>query len=212
MSEPDPDRPEESSRADITLVTRGITVTARVEVSGPTFLVVQPMVEGTEWTATAVKPGDPVELFWVGDHEERTLPAKVSEVDVGPDPRWHLFVTGPAERSQRRSAVRARTEVPVLIPWAGAQMTGKTVDLSEAGMRALMDGWGIPPEAGTSVEASLTIDDVFLDLRGEIVRQQVRGAQWLLSMRFDDVPEKDGDVLRRKVFQALREERAHADG
>jgi hypothetical protein len=211
MTEPGPDRPQENTQADVTLVTRGITVTARVGVSGPTFLVVLPMVGGTEWSSKTVSPGEPVELFWAGEHEERTLPAKISEVEGGTEPRWHLLVTGPATRSQRRRAVRARTELPVVIPWAGAQMIGKSVDVSEAGMRALMDGWGIPPEPGTVVTATVELDGSYLDLRSEIVRQQVRGAQWLLSMRFDDVPEKVGDVLRRKVFQVLREERARAD-
>ena len=38
-----------------------------------------------------------------------------------------------------------------------------------------------------------------------------RGARWLLSIRFRDVQEKDGDRIRRRVFQALREERARQD-
>src|SRR3954451_25262168 len=99
MTEPDLDRPEESSEADVTLVTRGITVTAHVELSRGSLVVVRPAGEGAAWKQ-AVKPGDRAELYWVGGHEERTLPATISEVEEGVEPRWHLRVTGAAERSQ----------------------------------------------------------------------------------------------------------------
>jgi hypothetical protein len=99
-------------------------------------------------------------------------------------------------------------KVPVIIPWAGAQMEGTTVDLSEAGMRALMDGWGVPMEAGTTTQLTLTLDDALLHLRGEIVWSTERGAQWLMAMKFLDVPDRAADLLRKRVFQALRDERA----
>jgi c-di-GMP-binding flagellar brake protein YcgR len=41
-----------------------------------------------------------------------------------------------------------------------------------------------------------------------VIRQQSRGARWLMSLRFLNLEERDGDRLRRRVFQALREERA----
>ena len=206
MTEDGAVRPPESSQADVTLVTRGITVTAGVEVSTEFTIVVRPSGEGTAWK-TAVKDGDPVELYWIGGDEERTLPARIIEVEPGEEPLWHLVATGPAERSQRRKAVRARVEVPIYIPWADGQLVGSSVDLSEAGVRVLVDGWGLPPEVGTRVEVSLAIDDTMLHLHGEIVRQQVHGARWLLSMSLRDVPEADADILRRRVFEALRAER-----
>jgi len=209
MNEQDVDRPLESSQADVTLVTRGITVTACVDVSTDAVLVVRPGGEGVAWK-TAVSLGEAVEVFWIGSQEERTLPAKIVEVEDAEEPRWHLAVTGPAERSQRRKAVRARLEVPVVLPWADFQMSGNTVDLSEAGMRALVDGWGLPPEAGTRLAVTITLENTFVDLHGEIVWVTTRGAQWLLAMRFDDVSERDADLLRRRVFRALREERAAA--
>jgi hypothetical protein len=203
-------RPEESGSADVTLVARGVTVTASVDVSSTGLVVVRP---GSGWSPDEIQPGDRVELYWVGGHEERTLGGEVASIEGGPEPRWHIAVSGMAERSQRRKAVRARVAVDVLIPWAGGQMMGTTVDLSETGMRALMDGWGLPPEAGTTTQVSLTIDDgALLHLRGSIVWTTIRGAQWLLAMQFLDVPEEAADRLRRRVFQALREERAAAAG
>ena len=98
--------------------------------------------------------------------------------------------------------------VPVIIPWGGRQMEGTTVDLSEAGMRALMDGWGVPMDSGTTTQLTLDVDDALLHLRAEVVWNNERGAQWLMAMQFLDVPEKAADILRRRVFQALRDERA----
>jgi hypothetical protein len=201
------DRPEESGSADVTLVAHGVTVTASVEVSSTGVVVVRPIGNVAD---AQIEPGDTVELYWVGGHEERTLGGTVSSVEGGAEPRWHIAVKGQAERSQRRKAVRARVEVEVLIPWAGGQMTGKTVDLSEGGMRALMDGWGLPPGPGTASQVSLTLDDALLHLQGTIVWTSIRGAQWLLAMQFQEVPEKAADLLRRRVFQALRDERAAA--
>jgi hypothetical protein len=215
MTDPDldrfVDRPEESASADVTLISRGITLTAHVEVSDTYVVVVRPTGGGPGWESAEIQVGDPVELYWVGGQEERTLAGTVSQVEGG-EARWHVAVSGQAERSQRRKAVRARVELEVLIPWAGAQMSGTTMDLSEGGMRALMDGWGLPPESGTLSQVSLMLDDVPLLLHGEIVWTSIRGAQWLLAMKFKDVPEKAGDLLRRRVFQALRDERAASAG
>jgi hypothetical protein len=216
MTEPDVDRyvnrPEESASADVTVISRGITITAQVEVSDTYVVVVRPTGGRPGWDSAEIQPGDAIELYWVGGHEERTLSGTLSQLEGGADARWHLAVSGQAERSQRRKAVRGRVAVPVLIPWAGGQMTGKTVDLSEGGMRALMDGWGIPPEPGTRSQVTLELPDALVHLHGEFVWTTIRGAQWLLAMKFTDVPEQAADRLRRRVFQALRDERAAGAG
>src|SRR5687767_10061266 len=136
------DRPEESASADVTVISRGVTLTAHVEVSDTFVVVVRLTGGGPAGADEEIQLGDAVELYWVGGQEERTLAGTVSQIEGGAEARWHVAVSGQAERSQRRKAVRARVDVPVIIPWAGSQMMGKTVDLSEGGMRALMDGWG----------------------------------------------------------------------
>jgi PilZ domain len=205
----DVDRPDASTQADVTLVSRGITVTACVTRSDEQRLVVSPSGAGRTWHES-IKPGDLVEVYWVSGYEERTLPAKVSDVDYTAEPYWHLQPTGPAERSQRRKAVRAKVAVPIVMPWSGGLLRGTTLDLSEGGLKALVDGWGLPPESGSPVRVTLSLEnDVTIDLAGEVAWGSDRGTgQWVLAVQFTDVDERAGDTLRRRVFRALREERA----
>ena len=46
----------------------------------------------------------------------------------------------------------------------------------------------------------------------EFVRIQARGTRWIISIRFVDLAERDGDRVRRRVFRALREERSRLSG
>jgi hypothetical protein len=209
QTDEDLERPEASTQADVTLVTRGITVTACVDRSDESGLVVRPAGTGRSWD-DAIKPGDPVEVYWVSGFEERTLPARVASVDHSAEPRWQLRPTGPAERSQRRKAVRAKTELPVVMPWAGGLLKGATIDLSEGGTKVLVDGWGLPPDAGTPLLVTISLDeDDPLDVQGEVVWTAEKGnKQWVLAIRFPQASERDGDAIRRRVFRALREERA----
>jgi c-di-GMP-binding flagellar brake protein YcgR len=80
--------------------------------------------------------------------------------------------------------------------------------LSEAGIRAMFQGFGAPPEAGSTLDLHISLEDGPIRTRAEVVRNQARGAEWLMSIRFLNIQEKDQDRVRRRVFQALREERA----
>ena len=205
--EPGVDHPEEQSEAEVTLTGRGISVSTRVEFVGDGVISVRPSV-GEYVEQVVASAGDRVEVFWKAGEETRALPAEVLTADAGAAPRWRLQITGPSEISQRRQAVRGRVSLPLEIGYGSAEMTGETVDLSENGMRATVDGLGIPPEPGSALDLLVQLEDGPLTVKGEVVRFSARGVRWLLSIRFRDVQEKDGDRIRRRVFQALREERA----
>ncbi|WP_409331316.1 PilZ domain-containing protein [Trujillonella humicola] len=206
MSEPHRDRPPASAAADVALITRAVTVAAGVESSGSDVLVVRP--EGL-LPGTSVGPGDLVEVYWAGTEEERSLPAKVTEVSGNGSPLWHLSVTGPSARSRRRKAVRAAAVLPVTAPWAGGQLAGVTEDVSEAGLRARVDGWGLPPDHGTILTVAIALGEQdVVTARGRVVRLQDRAGEWVISLEFTDLPERDADRVRRSVFAALREQRA----
>jgi c-di-GMP-binding flagellar brake protein YcgR len=206
-SVPGVDHPVEQTEAEVTLTGRGISVSSRVEVVQNEFISVRPSV--SEFVdQVVVRVGDVVELFWKTDDAQRALPAEITDVDQGAVIRWRMRATGPAEASQRRKAVRGRVTVPVTAGYGSIHLKGETVDLSEAGLRADFAGMGAPPEAGAKVDLVIELEDGTIKTKAEVVRTVARGAQWVISIRFANIPEKDQDHVRRRVFQALREERA----
>jgi c-di-GMP-binding flagellar brake protein YcgR len=208
-SVPGVDHPDEQTEAEVTLTARGIAVSSRVEVVHDGFISVRPSV-GEFVEQVVVRAGDVVEVFWKTSDGQRALPAEVTEVEHGAVVRWRMRITGPAEESQRRKAVRGRVNVPVTAGYGAVDLKGQTADLSEAGLRAEFEGFGVPPEAGTKLDLTVTLEDGVIKTGAEVVRTQTRGARWVMSIRFADIPEKDQDRVRRRVFQALREERARA--
>jgi c-di-GMP-binding flagellar brake protein YcgR len=208
-SVPGVDHPEEQTEAEVTLAGRGISVTSRVEVVHDGFVSVRPSV-GEFVEQVVVGVGDVVEIFWKTSDAQRAVPAEVTEVEQEPVVRWRMRMTGPAGDSQRRKAVRGRVSVPVTAEYGAVDLTGQTADLSEAGLRAEFEGFGVPPEAGTKLDLTVNLEDGVIKTRAEVVRTQTRGSRWVMSIRFADIPEKDQDRVRRRVFQALREERARA--
>jgi c-di-GMP-binding flagellar brake protein YcgR len=206
-SVPGVDFPLEQGEAEITLTGRGISVTARVEVAFEESISVRPSV-GEFVDQVVVQPGDAVEVFWKHEDGQRALPAEVTDVVQGAVVRWRMRPTGPAEHSQRRKAVRGRVVVPVEAGYGSIDLKGESLDLSEAGIRAQFQGFGVPPEAGSKVDLLIKLEDGPIQTKAEVVRNQARGAEWLMSIRFLSIQEKDQDRVRRRVFQALREERA----
>ncbi|SOD95730.1 flagellar brake protein [Blastococcus haudaquaticus] len=210
-SVPGVDHPEEQTEAEVTLDGRGISVSSRVEGVTKGFITVRPSV-GEFVEQVVVRVGDPVAIFWSSEETQRSLPARVSDVETGAVVRWRMEATGPAEVSQRRQAVRGRVQAPVVAGYGAIDLTGTTIDLSEAGLRAEFEGLGAPPEAGAKLDLVLTLDDGETRTKAEVVRTHARGARWIMSIRFLGIQEKDQDRVRRRVFTALREERASKAG
>jgi hypothetical protein len=206
-SVPGVDHPEEQTEADVTLTGRGISVSARVETVHDGVIAVRPSA-GDFYEQAVVRVGDRVEVFWRTEDSQRALPAEVIGVEQGAFIRWRMRITGPAETSQRRKAVRGRIAVPIVAEYGSIELKGETMDISEAGLRADFQGLGAPPEGGARMGLTLELEDGLVRTRAEVVRTQARGAQWIMSIRFLDIQEKDQDRVRRRVFQALREERA----
>jgi hypothetical protein len=206
-SVPGVDHPEEQTEAEVTLTGRGISVSSRVETVHDGVIAVRPSA-GDFYEQAVVRVGDPVEVFWRSEDSQRALPAEVTEVEQGAVIRWRMRITGPAETSQRRKAVRGRIAVPIVAEYGSVELRGETMDISEAGLRADFQGLGAPPEGGARLGLTVELEDGVVRTRAEVVRTQARGAQWIMSIRFVDIQEKDQDRVRRRVFQALREERA----
>lgn len=206
-SVPGVDHPAEQTEAEVRLAGTNVAVSSRVEVVHAGVISVRPSA-GEYVAETIVQPGDAVEVFWRTPEGQRALPAEVLEVQQGAVVRWRLTVTGPAEHSQRRAAVRGRVVVPVEAGHGSVELTGETLDVSEAGLRVQFEGFGVPPEPGTTLALTVRFEDAPLQVTGEVIRLQARGARWVMSIRFVGIAEKEEDRVRRRVFQALREERA----
>jgi hypothetical protein len=212
MSDVGDDRPVAGTEVQLTPLTKGVSLTGSVlaldgaTLVGATLLVRPSAPEMAE--AWELAPGDRIEVFWRSRGVGQALPATVVAVLPGDDACWQLRVTGPAEPSQRRQAVRGVVQLPARVHVAGTHTLGETVDLSEAGCRILVDGWGLPPEPGLPAEIALDLEDGELIAPARVVRVLVRGARWAISLELRNPSEQMRDRLRRRVFQALRDERA----
>jgi hypothetical protein len=207
MSTPGVDHPMQDSEAEISTAARSLSVSARVESSGDTAVVVRPSA-GDFVEGTVVRVGEQVSVFWMGPEGGRSLMAEVTTVERGAVPRWHLAVTSPAEETQRRTAVRARVSLPVVVAVNGVDLEGETLDFSEAGCRTVVEAYGNAPLPGARMGVTLELDGGALATGAEVVRLQTRASRWYLSLGFVGLAEREQDRLRRRVFQALREERA----
>ncbi len=201
-------RPEVDAEVQVTAVRGSLTVTARVEDAGTATVVVRPSV-GDFVDGAVVDVGEQVTVLWLTADGARAVPAEVATVGRGIAPRWRLSVVGPAEAVQRRQAVRTRLALPMTAVVNGADVGGEILDLSEGGVRAVVEAFGHPPLSGDVISVSVHLEGGDVTAPAEVVRhQQTRDGRWGVSLRFVDLPEREQDRLRRCVFQALREERA----
>ena len=209
MNTPGVDHPHRDGEVEVVLLGHRVSVNARVEVADAATVVVRPSV-GEFAGQQVVRIGEEVQLVWHDAPEVRMVTAEVATVQHGAVPRWHLDVTAPAEPVQRRKAVRGRFALRLTVTVDGVDLEGDVLDLSEAGVRAAVDAYGAPPSRDAAVAVVLELEDGALSTSAEVVWYQVRGRRWTLSLRFTGLPEKEQDRLRRRVFQAMREQRARA--
>ena len=207
MSEPGIDHPEVDTEAQVSLPGRGVAISSRVESVDGDVLSLRPSV-GEFVDPMVVAVGSVVEVQWQRPEDQRAVPAEVAAIESGAVLRWRLRITGPADVTQRRKAVRGRVVVPVEVGLGNLELTGESGDLSEDGARINLEGFGVQPEPGDSVDLRIDLEGGVVVVTAEVIRVASRGSRWSLSTRFLDIREKDQDRVRRRVFQALREERA----
>lgn len=158
------------------------------------------------------EPGTAFSIGWLTPNGVFELPAAFhGRESVGPTVRaWRLGVSGPALRAQRRRFVRVPWTAPLTVQVGERTVSGRTIDLSEGGVRCLL-----PPPAltrSTPVRVTLTYPDRTMILDAEVIRVQARvtpkGPLIETGLEFLD-PDTYGDALRRLVFgEQLRVRRA----
>jgi hypothetical protein len=151
--------------------------------------------------------GEHLEVVWRDDDGLHALPVVLSAVESGERSRWRLRSAGVIRRAQRRDAVRAPLSIPVRIGPEPAQVTGSTTDISEGGLRCVLDGGAAASSrTGDVVHVAVLFPDVTLTCLAEVIREHERSdARREFSLRFIGLTEHQEDLIRRRVFARLRD-------
>jgi hypothetical protein len=212
--EPGVDHPEAMAVVDVLAASRGDAVMSFVQTVDGSDLVLT-VGQDRSQRRVRLEPGERLELVWKGPEELRSLPAQLLAVDTGgSEPTWRVRAAGPASRGQRRAAVRAPLDFRAEVEFAKEPFEGTTLDISEGGMRCLLDpatGGRVPvvPDVGTVVPVSVQLGDGRVRCQAEVVRRHAREDHRAeLSVRFIGLPEPDQDTIRRNVFAGLRDLRS----
>lgn len=209
------DHPDVGSVVDLVPASRGGSFLSWMEAVGDDEFVVAAPTDAA-MRPVEVAEGERVDLVWRGPAQLHSLPCELVAVAPAEQPRWLLRRAGVVQRGQRRGAVRAPLSVPVSLGPESARATGTTIDLSEGGLRCVLDAGsaadrlvaGSPPgqEAGTVTQLSLRLPDLAVSCLAEITRRFPRDdARVELSVRFIGLSEHVQDEVRRRVFHRLRE-------
>lgn len=214
---PGTDYPEVRTVVDLLLSNRPDAMISWVEAARSDELVLAPAEDRTR-QQRRLAVGERMDVVWRGPADLLSLPAELVAVESGADPVWHLRPVGPAIRGQRRASVRAPLLTPVLFEGSAGPVPGTTLDVSEGGLRVLLDARagddltaGPPdgaPVPGSVVPLVLTLGDVDLPCRTEVLRRTRREDRWELTLRFVGMHENTQDFIRRHVFERLRTLRA----
>jgi hypothetical protein len=217
--EPGVDHPEAMAVVDVLAASRGDALMSFVETVSDAELVLTAGKDRSQRTVR-MDVGERLELIWKGPEELRSLPATLVSVDSGTgEAKWRVRPAGPATRGQRRAAVRAPIGFRGELTLGKTPCVGVTVDISEGGMRILLDpahGDGddaprLPEvEVGTVVPAAVDLaSGRRVTCQAEVVRRHHReDARLEFSTRFIGLPEPQQDAIRRDVFAALRDLRS----
>ena len=154
---PGTDYPEVRTVVDLLLSSRPDAMISWVEAAHSTELVLAPAEDRTR-QARRLAVGERMDVVWRGPDNLLSLPAELVAVESGADPVWHLRPLGPAIRGQRRASVRAPMITPVLFEGSAGPVPGTTLDVSEGGLRVLLDARAAtnpPPNRRTAHRARL---------------------------------------------------------
>ncbi len=214
---PGTDYPEVRTVVDLLLSSRPDAMISWVEAADGDGLVLAPAEDRTR-QPLRLAVGERLDVVWRGPGHLLSLPAALVDVESGAVPVWHLRPLGPAIRGQRRAAVRAPMAAAVRFEGPAGPLPGTTLDVSEGGLRVLLrpppgnepsaepPGGALAP--GSIVPLVLTLGEVELPCRGEVLRRTRRDDRWEVTLRFVGMHENTQDFIRRHVFERLRTLRA----
>jgi hypothetical protein len=173
--------------------------------AGKELLVLVPL--DPERRPIDLAPGERIDVVWRTPSELLCLPVVLSAVLPGDRPCWRLRAAGVVKRGQRRDAVRAPLVGDVRLNVDGWSLAGATVDVSEGGIRCVLDGpSSAAPDRGHIGRLKLELPELVIDSSVEVSRRHPRSdGRVELSLRFIGLSDFDADRIRRAVFARLRE-------
>jgi hypothetical protein len=187
-------------------------LTSRVRRVSDTHLFISVPRDGIGNPAVLVER-DLMELSWQADDGLRSVQTEV--LALTDDSLWKVRVRGAASKIQRRDSVRAPIGLSVSLSWDRIELVGSTVDISEGGLLCIFRPHGdlgvhVPmPKRGQRMTVNLDLYSDVLDADVELIRRRPREDQlheW--SLKFVELPEAAGDLIRSHVFTALRNARS----
>jgi hypothetical protein len=203
---PEADVPEVGTVADLIPASLPDTFLCWVEeVHGAEVMVTAPV--DAQLRPVDLPVGDRIDLVWRGGGQLRCLPVELTEIRPGERPCWRLAPAGVAKRGQRRDAVRAPMTATVTLGTDDAELRGTTVDVSEGGLRCVLERRPpTVPAVGEVVRLTATLGDLTVRCLAEVTRHFPRDDDRAdLSLRFIGLTEHEQDRVRERIFARLRE-------
>lgn len=209
--------PEERTVLDVRTTTRPDVMTAWVTTVTADELIVT-VGQDASGRRVRLDVGERMQLVWRGAEVMQEMPVVLLATEQTDDgvAAWRLRPVGTPSRLQRRDAVRASLELPLVLEADPVRVSGTTVDLSEGGLRCRLQlssaGAGHLAQvaaAGEVLQASIDLGAQHVSAQARFVRDHHgSGGVADFSLGFVDLPDKVADQIRARVFAALREERA----
>ena len=144
----------------------------------------------------------------------RCLPVVLAGIDLGEPPHWCLRPAGLGKRGERPNAVRAPLRIPVVVGAGASTAHATTIDVSESGLRCVLDNRQSRPAPGATaqvpahpalrvgdvVRVSASFPDLTVTCLSEVTRRHTDDESPAeLSLRFIGLPEHVEDALRRRL-------------
>lgn len=153
--------------------------------------------------------GARITVAWEDANGPQILPCELGSVLVRELPQWQVRPAGPARSEQRRRHVRVAAEDAVTIIRDREALGATLLDLSEGGMRFVLEDADTFVGCGDLLSAVLRFEGTEHDMRSRVVRVHVvPGHPRTVAAAFLDLSHHQADDLRRHVFAEQTRARA----
>ncbi len=159
------------------------------------------------------RAGQVVTLAWaIPPRGLMSVACELVEHERSNPPLWVLRPFGPFQKLQRRRYARADVAARAVVSGEEWTVNGLLADLSEGGARLLLDaGQKVGAQVGDTVAVEVCLSGGSVRTPSRLIGVDVLAAgRHQLRLQFD-LPERDGEQVRRAVMQRQLENRRRED-